>query len=148
MDWMIVNDSWTKQPIGALGFIVDRIAVVSTFYADKDSNRDGSVSILESLGSFFSLKGKSVVEVLSHAYADPAIMLRDTTLYELRGKATVEFAMGMIQEGIYKAYFSLEVSRMAGAVAGQLASSAIAKFILRKGMEEAVQKAYETSIGQ
>lgn len=147
MDWMIVNDSWTGQPIGALGYIDDQIAVVTTFFADKDANRDGTVSVGEKMFSFFSLKGKAIAEVLNHAYADPKILMRDTSLRELRGKATVAFATGMIQEGIYKAYFSAQVSQAAAAIAGQMATGAIAQFMIKKGMEAAVQKVYEASIG-
>ena len=147
MEWMIVNDSWTKQPIGALGYIDNQIAVVSAFYADKDGNRDGKISWGEKF-SLFSLKGKAITEVLSQACADPEILMRDPGLYELRGKATVEFARGMIQEGVYKVYFSSEVSMAAGAIAAQLATSAVAQFVIKKGMEEAVQKAYEMTIGR
>ena len=145
MEWVIVKHSISGKPIGALGFIGNKIAVVSTFYEDKDWDHDGTVSLLERFGSMFGLKGKAVTEVLTQAMSDPDIYIRDPSLRSMHGQAVVNFASGMITEGIYKSYLSFGVSQAAGAVAAELATGAAARFFIKKGMEAAVKQAYEAA---
>lgn len=142
MDWVIVRQTRTRKPIGAIGFLDDKIAVVETFYEDKDWDHDSSVSVIERFGSVFSLEGKALTEVLGGAVGDPDILMRDQTVRHLHGQAVVNFATGMITEGIYAAYFKLSVSKIATGAAAQLARGAAARFFIRKGMENAVKKAY------
>lgn len=147
LDWMIVQNSWTKKTIGALGYIGDDLAVITAFYDDKDANADGKLSFSEKYLSMFTMKGRALAEVANHAYADPDILMRDPSLYNLRGQLTVAFASGLVAEGIYKAWFGYSISRLSGAVAGALTQSAVKSFVIKKGLEKAVESAYKASIG-
>ncbi len=147
IEWMIVKNSWTKKPIGAVGFVGDRLAVITAFFEDKDADQDGKVSLGERVFAFGSMKGRAVAEVANHAYADPNILMRDASLYGLRGQLTVQFAAGLLAEGIYKAYFSMGIGKVAGALAGMITSNAVKSFVIKKGLEKAVEKAYRESLG-
>lgn len=147
MDWMLVKDSWTREPIGAIGFIGDEAAVIASFHEDKDFNQDGSVAAAERVfTSLFSMKGRAAAKVASHAYADPDILMRDPGLGALRGKILTQFASGLVADGIYAAYFSMGVSKAAGALAGSISKSAIKSFIIKKGMESAVKNTYRAAV--
>lgn len=143
MDWMIVKHSYKHNPIGALGYIDNKIAVVSTFYDDKDLDNDGEISLAERFFSLFSMRGRALAEVLSQAKADPDIFMRDPSLQQLQGEAIVNFASGMIMEGIYISYFKMGVSQASSAVAGSLVSGTATRFVVRKGMEATVKRAYD-----
>jgi hypothetical protein len=148
MDWMLVKDSWTNKPIGAVGFVGNSLAVIVAFYADKDADKDGKVEFHEKLFSFGSMKGKAVAEVANHAYADPDILMRDPSLYNLRGQLTVQFASGLLIEGVYKAYFARSVSKLAGVLAGAATTNVVQSFVVKKGLEKAVEKAYRESLAR
>lgn len=147
IEWMLVKNSWTKKPIGAVGFVDGKLAVITAFFEDKDADQDGKVSLGEKVFAFGNMKGKAIAEVANHAYADPDILMRDASLYNLRGQLTVQFAAGLLAEGIYKTYFSMGVGKVAGALAGALASNAVKSFVIKKGLEKAVEKAYRESLG-
>lgn len=142
IEWKLVKDSWTGEPIGAVGFIDNRIAVITAFHDDKDLNQDGRVSLSERFLSMFSMRGRAVAKVANHAYADPDILMRDPTLYNLRGRLTAQFAAGLVAEGVYKAYFSRSISALSGAAAKRLTGNVVKAFVIRKGMEKAVEDAY------
>jgi len=146
MDWKLVRHSRTRKEIGALGFIDNKIAIVATFYEDKDWDHDGKVSLKEKFGSVFGLKGKAVAEVLTQAMSDPDLLIKDPSLRQMHGNAIVQFASGMIKEGMYIIFFKRAIGQSCGVLAGSLASSSAARFIIRKGMEQAVKKAYMESI--
>lgn len=147
IDWMIVKNSWTQKPIGAVGFIDDKLAVITAFFEDKDANQDGKIGLPEKVFAFGNMKGRAVAEVANHAYADPAILMRDASIYLLRGQLTVQFAAGLLAEGIYKTYFSIGVGKVAGAIAGALTTNAVKSFVVKKGLEKAVETAYRKSMG-
>ena len=147
IDWMLDRNGWTKKTIGALGFIGDDLSVITAFYDDKDSDSDGKLSLSEKYLSLFTMKGRALAEVANHAYADPDILMRDPSLYKLRGQLTVAFASGLVAEGIYKAWFSYSIGRLGGAVAGTLTQNAVKSFVIKKGFEKAVEKAYKASLG-
>jgi hypothetical protein len=145
MEWRLVNHSRTRRPIGAIGFIGGKIAVVNTFYADKDWNHDGKVSYKEKIGSMFGLGGKSAVEVLTQALSDPDLYMKDPNgLRQLHGNAVTQFATGMILEGIYITYMKMGVSQSCGAIAANLVKGNASQFFIRKGMERAVKEIYRT----
>ncbi|MEQ5786448.1 hypothetical protein J3454_00930 [Erythrobacter sp. NFXS35] len=146
MEWKIVKNSWTKKPIGAVGFIGDEVAVLASFHEDKDFNEDGTVDLKEKFFSMFSMRGRAAASVATHAYADPDILMRDPSFGAMRGRAVVNFATGLVAEGVYKVYFSRGVSAAAGAVAGQVTQNAVKSFIVKKSLAGAVKKAYEAGI--
>ncbi|KJS19612.1 MAG: hypothetical protein VR78_03065 [Hoeflea sp. BRH_c9] len=146
IDWMIVKDSYTAKPIGAVGFIDDKIAVITAFFDDLDANKDGTVQFYERASSLFSRSGGAVAEVASHAYADPDILMRDPSLYNLRGKLLVQFATGLLAEGVYTAYFSRAIGMAAGAIGNQISQNAVKSFVIKKGMETAVKAAFKKAM--
>ena len=146
MEWILVRHSKTGIEIGALGFLGNKIAAATTFYSDKDWNNDGKVSITERLTGFGSSEGKAMTELLTQAMGDPNILMRDTTLKQLHGRAVVQFASGMMMEAIYIAYFKKAVGKSLGKLAETLVNGPATRFVIRKGMEQAVRKAYQSSI--
>ncbi|MEM8490349.1 MAG: hypothetical protein AAF756_05940 [Pseudomonadota bacterium] len=143
MNWKIVNDSWKKTPIGAIGFIGDEIAVVGTFYEDSDFNNDGKTDLKERFLMPFSMRGRALANVLSHAYADPKIATIDSSLAAMRGRAVQAFAGGMLVEGVYLAYFKRGVGSVAGSAAKALVKGPFARFVVKKGMGSMVKSAYQ-----
>lgn len=148
IDWVIVKDSWNHKPIGALGYLDGKVAIVTAFYEDKDANKDGKVSLPERVFSFGPMKGRAVAEVVNQAYADPDILMRDPSITQLRGQLTVQFAAGLLVEGVYKAWFSVGIGRVAGALAGAITTNAVKAFVVKKGMEKAVEQAYRAAMGR
>ena len=146
MDWVIVKDTWNHKPIGAVGFVGDEVAVVTAFYHDKDANEDGKVSFKEKIFSFGPMGGRAVTKVANHAYANPDILMRDPSFGQLRGRITTKFATGLLAEGVYRVYFSQAIGRVSGAVASQFASGAVQSFVIKKGLETAVKKAYQSAV--
>ncbi|MCK9543477.1 MAG: hypothetical protein M0R03_15760 [Novosphingobium sp.] len=147
LEWKIVRDSWNRKPIGAVGFLGDEIATIVAFHDDKDANEDGTVEAHERFLSLFSMKGRAVAKVASHAYADPDILMRDSSISQWRGKLLTAFASGLIVEGIYKSYFAFGISRAAGALAGAVTSNTIKSYVIKKSLEKTVEKAYKASMG-
>jgi hypothetical protein len=143
MEWKIVRNSWTNKPIGAVGFVGDEVAVIASFYEDKDFNEDGEIDLKEKFLMMFSMKGRAIASVATHAYADPDILIRDPSFGAMRGEALTTFAAGLVAEGVYKVYFSRAVGTAAGAVAGQITQNAVKAFIIKKTLASAVKKAYE-----
>ena len=142
LEWKLVYERNSRKPIGAVGFNGDEIAVVTAFYEDKDWNNDGKVSLLERFGSLFSGKGRAMMEVVTAAYSDPDIMVRDPSIRQWWGDAFVKFASGLIVEGIYKVYFARAISLTAGGIAGTITQDTIKSYIIKKGLEATVKKMY------
>jgi len=142
-EWIAVP---TNSPIGAIGFLGNDIAAVVSFYEDKDWDHDGEVSLGERFGSFFSMKGAAYLRVLTAAYANPDIMMRDSSLRAMQGQATVSFASGMISEGVYKAYFGVGVTMVAGGIAKSLTSSMVKQLVIKKSMEKAAKEAFSATV--
>lgn len=147
IDWKIVNDSWNGKPIGAVGFIGDEIVTIIAFFEDKDADEDGKVEVHERIFSMFTMQGRAVAKVASHAYADPDILMRDPSIGHWRGKLLTQFASGLLAEGIYKAWFAIGVGQASGAIAQSITANAIKSFVIKKGLEKAVEAAYRKSVG-
>ena len=145
MKWYIVKGR-KGTPVGALGVLNDQVAVISSFYEDKDWDMDGKVSFGERVGSLFTMKNRGVAEVVCRAYEDPEILMNVSGLTALRGKVLTDFARGLIAEGVYITYFNLSVSQVAGSLAGAITTSPIKYFVLKKGMEKAVKEFYLKSV--
>lgn len=146
IEWVVVKDSWTGKPIGAVGFMGDEIATMVAFFDDKDANEDGKVQIKEKVFSMFTMKGRALAKVASHAYADPDILMRDPSIGQWRGSLLTKFARGLLVEGVYKAWFATGVSSASGAVAGTITQSAIKSFVIKKSLEKAVEQTYKKTM--
>ncbi len=142
IEWIVIN-RFGKQ-IGAIGFIGNTAAVVAAFYDDFDANKDGKVGWGERIAGklFLPLQGSSITEVAMQALGDPDIIERDPSFKNVAMNFFLNFAKGLILDGIYKVYFSGGVTGIVKPIAGRLASNIVAQFAIRKGMEGAVKKAY------
>ena len=146
MEWKSVKHSRSRKPIGAIGFLNNKIAAVATYYSDKDWDHDGKVSAKERFGSMFGLGGKAYVEVLTQAYSDPDLFMKDPNgMRQFHGNAVTQFASGMMLDGIYITYFKMGISQACGALAANLVKGSATRFVVRKGMEQAVKRAYNTA---
>lgn len=147
IDWVVV-ERFGKQ-IGAVGFVGDQASVVVAFYDDYDADKSGKVSWGEwTVGKLspLSLKGNAVVEVAMQARYDMNIMTRDPSFQTMSANLYLNFAKGLIADGIYAAYFSRGVSAVATPIAGRLAQNMVVQFAIRKGMESTVKKVYDTAV--
>jgi hypothetical protein len=147
LDWMIIT-GFGDRPIGALGFINDRVAVIASFYDDRDGNMDGKVSLgerLTALVSPISIRGSGVVAVAMAARNDLDVYSRDPTFRVVAAEMFTNFARGLVLDGVYAVYFSNAVSKLATPIAGRLSSNLVASFLVRKGMETAVRSAYNAA---
>jgi hypothetical protein len=148
MDWQIVRHSQSRKSIGAVGFIGDKIAIIAAFYEDKDHNHDGQVQMKERfVFPLFSFKGKAVAEVAQHAFADPDIFMRDPSIYNIRGKALSQFGASMTKEAVYKIYFSTMIKVGVGRLVAELGTNTVKAFIIKNGLDKAVEAAYKKSVG-
>ena len=143
LEWKLVYERGTRKPIGAVGFKGDEIAVITAFYEDKDWNNDRKVSLIERFGMVFSGNGRAMAEVVTAAYSDPDIMIRDPSIRQWYGKAFVNFANGMIVEGIYKVYFARAIGQAAGGIAGSITQDTIKSYLIKKGLEATVKQMYQ-----
>jgi hypothetical protein len=145
IDWIVIKDNSNRE-IGAIGFIGSRAAIVAAFYDDRDANKDGRVSWGEAIVSFISpisLKNRAVTEVAMAARLEMSVLERDASFHQEAARIYVNFASGLIADGVYAAYFSRGVSAVAKPIAGRVASGMIKQFVIRKGMEKAVKQAYD-----
>jgi len=149
LDWYVVKLDGNSKPLGAIGFINDKVAVITSFYDDRDANRDGVISIPERVAFFvspFRLAGISIVEVAMAARFDMDVNERDPEFYSMAVNLWVNFARGLVKDGMYAAWFGTSVNMGCGIVAKQLATGLVKQWIIKKGMELAVKKALRKSL--
>lgn len=147
IDWIVVTGN-TNKKIGAVGFIGDQAAVIVSFYDYRDGNQDGKVSWGEAIGaklSPFDLKKKPIAEVAMQARYDTDVMMRDPGFNQMAVNIFLNFASGLVADGVYAAYFSRAVGGLAGGVAGGVTSNVVKQFAIKKGMESAVKQAYQSA---
>ena len=150
LDWYVVKDS-NGKPLGALGFIDDSVAVITSFYDDRDANRDGRVSIPERVVSLISplgTKGMAVMEVAMAARFDMAVLERDPDFHNVAIHMWLNFSRNLVIDGAYAAWFSLGVKQAAGAIAKSLTGNVVKQFVIKKGMESSVKYAVKKSLGR
>jgi hypothetical protein len=143
IEWIAVR-KFKPYPIGAVGFIGNDAVAVVSFFADADANQDGTVSKGEWLGSkiMFKLDGKAVAEVAMQGRVDPDIIMRDPTFPQMAAKMFVNFATGLVAQGVYQAYFARGVALVGNGVASRITSSMVKQLAIRKGFETAVKSAF------
>ena len=150
LDWYIVRDG-KRKPLGALGFFGDDVVVITSFYDDKDANRDGKVSIPERVVGFISplgTKGQAVMEVAMAARFDMDVLQRDPTFYNVAIKMWLHFSRNLVIDGAYAAWFSIGVQQTAGAIAKSITGNVVKQFVIKKGMETAVKAAAKKALGR
>jgi hypothetical protein len=150
LDWYIV-EGLAGRKIGALGFLGDEVVVITSFYDDRDGNRDGSVSIPERVVYFLSplkTKGSAVVDVAMAARDDVEVSGRDPEFYQLANTLFLRFARGLVTDGAYTAWMGVSISMAAGAVSRELATGIVKQFVIKKGMEAPVKMALKKAMGR
>lgn len=150
IEWVPVR-KFGNDPIGAVGFINNKAVVVVAFYDDRDGNQDGRVSTGEWVASKLSpirLDGRAVTEVAMQARVDMEILRRDASFATTAAQMYMNFATGLIKDGIYAAYFRRGVTLSGKGIATHLTSSAVKGFAIRKGYETAVKKAFDAAVAR
>lgn len=148
IEWIIIEGLGNKQ-IGAVGILDGKVAVVASFYEDYDGNQDGKVSWGEWIAAKLSpigIENKAVVEVAMAARYDMRVLEKDESFHQEAARMFLQFAAGLVADGIYAAYFSRGVSAIAKPIAGRLTSNVVKQFVIRKGMEKAVKAVYDESM--
>lgn len=149
IDWYEVKSF--NKPIGAVGILNGTACVVIAYHDDLDGNQDGTVSWGEWIAgkvSPISLDGRATTEVAMAARFDMRILERDPGFYDMANKMFLNFARGLVLDGIYAAYFSRGVSVIGGGVAKMITSSMVKEFVIKKGFEAAVKKVFMEGAGR
>lgn len=150
MDWVLIT-KFGNNPIGAIGFVGDDAVAIAAFYDDRDGNQDGKVSLLERFAakiSFARLDGLSVTEVAMQARVDPDVLERDPSFAQVATQIYLNFARGLVLDGIYTAYFARGVSMTGKGIAQLVTSSTVKGFVVRKGFESVVKDAFYNVTGR
>ncbi|PGH58048.1 hypothetical protein CRT60_08825 [Azospirillum palustre] len=150
MDWVLIT-KFGNNPIGAIGFVGDDAVAIAAFYDDRDGNQDGKVSLLERFAAKISivrLDGLSVTEVAMQARVDPDVLERDPSFAQVASQIYLNFAKGLILDGIYAAYFARGVSMTGKGIAQLVTSSTVKGFVVRKGFEGVVKDAFYNVTGR
>jgi hypothetical protein len=143
LQWMEIRKFGT--PIGAVGFLGDKVVAVIAYFDDADGNQDGRVSTGEWIASKLSpvsLDGRATVEVAMQARAEPDVLERDPSFYQAAGAMLTEFAHGLVLQGVYTVYFAPGVKAIGSAAAKSITHSMVKQFVVRKGFEAAVKSAF------
>jgi hypothetical protein len=148
IEWIVIEGLGDRQ-IGAVGILEGQVAVVVSFYEDYDGNQDGKVSWGEWIAAKLSpigIENKAVVEVAMAARYDLRVLEKDPGFQQEAARMFLEFARGLVADGIYAAYFSRGVSSIAKPIAGRITSNVVKQFVIRKGMEKAVKAVYDDAM--
>lgn len=147
MDWILIK-GWNGKPSGAVGFIGNDAVMVIAFYDDRDGNADGEVSMGERIASAISpisIKNKAVTEVAMSARYNMDVLQRDASFQQMATKLYLNFARGLVLDGIYTVYFSRGVRMTGAGLAKRVTSDAIKGFVIRKGFEKAVKESFKAA---
>ncbi|MDF3416138.1 hypothetical protein HKX54_16320 [Sulfitobacter sp. M57] len=147
MEWVLVQKYGT-EPIGAVGFIGKDAVSVVAFFDDRDGNSDGKISIGERLAAMLSpisIEGRNVVEVAMQARYDLDILQRDASFGNMASKMFLNFARGLVLDGVYAVYFARGVKMTGKGIAKYIGGGTVKEFAVRKGFEKAVKEAFNAS---
>lgn len=147
LEWVLIH-KFGKDPIGAVGFLGNDAVTVVAFYDDRDGNQDGDVSLGEKVVSAvfpISLEGRSVTEVAMQARIEMDVLKRDASFAQMAAQLYLNFARGLVMDGIYAVYFSRGVKMTGKGLAKLVTSGMVKEMIVRKGFEKAVKAAFKSS---
>lgn len=150
MDWVLIY-KFKKEPIGAVGFLGNEVVTVIAFYDDRDGNKDGKVSIGERIASMLSpisVEGSAVTEVAMQARVNMDVMMRDPGFGQVAMQMFLNFARGLVLDGIYAAYFKRGVSMTGKGVAKLVTDGMVKEFVIKKGFEKAVREAFDAAVAR
>lgn len=149
LEWIPIK-KFGNEPIGAIGFLGGKAVAVVSFYDDADGNQDGKVSWGERIAftlSPVSMKGMAVVEVAMQARVNLEVLSRDASFATMANNLFLNFAKGLVRDGIYAVYFSRGVKTVGKSVAVNITSNMVKQFVIRKGFEKAVKEAFNAATG-
>lgn len=141
--WIVIEK---YKQIGAIGFIDNQAAVVVAFYDDYDGNQDGKVGWLEwGVGklSLVNVKNSAVTEVAMAARYDQRVLRKDPKFQQEAAAMFLDFAQGLVADGLYSSYFSSRVSALIKPIAGRITSNVVAQYVIAKHMHKQVRKVYD-----
>ena len=147
VDWILVQGH--SKTIGAIGFVDGQALTVIAFFDDRDGNKDGNVSWGEWLASKvspISIEGSAVVEVAMAAKFDPEVLSRDAGFAAMANSMFLNFATGLIKDGVYAAFFAPGVSMAGGGIAKMVTTGMVKEFVVKKGFEATVKKAFQEAV--
>ncbi len=145
INWIVVKSHGNKE-IGAIGFINNKVAVIASFYDDRDGNQDGKVSMTERITAAIfpiSLNGSDIARVAMQARVQSNIVLKDPTIHRIAMNIFLNFSRNLVAEGIYAVYFSRGISKVSSFAASNITSNFAIEYAIRKGMEKEVKNAYK-----
>lgn len=153
IDWVTIGSAYSSKNIGAIGFVDDTAVVAVSFFEDADWNQDGQINTAERLGSrmplvktLFFRQGRAITEVLMAARGDMDVRLRDTTFNDVAVRGFTDFATSLVFDGLYVVYFSRSVKLGVSEVAKSVTDNVVKQYLVRKGMEKLVKRAYDGSL--
>lgn len=149
IEWVSIT-KFKPAPIGAIGFIGDDAVAVVSFFDDADGNKDGKVSLGEKIISKISplsVDGMGIAEVAMQARVEMDVILRDPSFSKMAAGIFLNFAKGLIADGIYAVYFGRGVKMSGKGIAKVITSSMVKQLVVRKGFEKAVREAFDTATG-
>jgi len=147
IEWVEVKGIKGKS-IGAIGFIGNNAVAVATFIEDEDGNEDGEVSWGEWIASKvspLSLDGYAATKVAMAARVDMDILMRDPSFNQMAMNMYLNFARGLIADGVWTVYFSRGVNMVGGGVAKIITKGMVKQLVIRKGFEKAVREAFDAA---
>lgn len=150
IDWVLIKGI-SAESLGAIGFIGGKAAVIISFYDDRDGNRDGKVSIGERIVaglSPVSIEGQAVVNVAMQARTNMEVLRRDASFGKVAMNMWLNFARGLVFDGVYAAYFARGVRMTGAGIAKQVTSNTVKEIAVRKGFEAAAKKAFDEFTGR
>ena len=139
--------------IGAIGFIEGKIAVVVTFFDEKDANKDGSVS----LGERFAAAGGGILTPALHvlalqevinAYAASGYVDAEEKIEIMKEtkKNATKIGADLAMAALFKIYFGPGISLLGGGIARKVTSGMIKGFVVKKSFEKAVKRALKAGV--
>lgn len=150
IEWIEIT-KFGKDPIGAVGFVDGKAAIVTAYFSDLDGNKDGKVGWGEWVAgkiSPISMEGSAVVEVAMQARVEMDVLMKDAGFQQMAMNLYLNFARGLVIDGIYAAYFSRGVKMGAKGVSKIVVSGTVKEMAVRKGMETAVREAFNAAMAR
>lgn len=148
MDWIVIKGHGNID-IGAVGFLGNDAVAVVAFFDDLDGDKSGDVGIGEWIAgkiSPISMEGSAVTEVAMAGRFNMDILQRDPSFSQMAADMFSNFARGLVIDGIFAVYFKAGVSMGAGAIAKKVTSGMVKEFVIKKGSEALVKKAFMEAV--
>lgn len=145
IDWIVI-DEYRGKPIGAIGFVGNDAAVIAAFYDAYDTDQDGKVSWTEWGISWIpglNVDDYEITKVAMTARVNQKVLKRDSGFPQLANNIYLNFASGLISEGVYKAYMGRAISAGGTIIAGVLSEDLVKRYLIKKAFGYAVKKALD-----